>query len=872
MSIDDKMIKTIEEKFQYKRELAKAREEELFGIFNKDLTEDETLALKYLYAYMPLNDLADYEGELFLSHVKQAFEIQKNVAWGSKITPELFLHFILPYRVNNENIEDTRGIFFEELYPRVKDLSMEDAILETNHWAHEKANYIGNDGRTVSPLTLIRTALGRCGEQSTLAVAALRSIGIPARQVYTPLWAHSDSNHAWVEAWADGQWYFFGACEPEPKLNQGWFQNPARRAMLLHTRLAANYPGPEEVTLAHPWYSELNLTSLYAKTKELTVRVTDADGKPAQGKVHFQLFNFGSIRTILTMETDVDGKVNASFGLGDLYLSVTSDDRKSFGFLKCSVEDADEITVQLTTEIPTDKEESFEMVPPPNVPEDSSMAVSDEEKEAHDKRTKEGAQIRSNFESTFLTEADAEKIATAYDLPKDRVWKVLKSARGNSYEIAAFIQEYAPAFGEWALKLLEVLNPKDLTDTFRPTLADHLIHAMGIKEKHLKDLDDELFSTYILRPRIDSEMITPYRAYFQEVLEDEAIESFIGNPARLVDKINLEFEVLEDLTFYRGSATPKGSYQLKKGDQLSRDIMFIAFARSIGIAARLNPNDRRPEYYVDGDWQYVIFDDKKEIDVTDQTKTSDETGTAVWKKEENDGEIEYMKNFTIARFSKGVYQSLFYKFDEKEQESLELPVGNYRVTTNTRLKDGTTLVYFRYFEVKANEEVNVVIKFPKDTSEVPIIGDANIDFDVESAEGKPSKASDETAKDGTTFVWLEPDREPSKHLLRELREMKANWEKLDIRINCFVSEEKWSLVDPLISDDKLPTNVKFFKEKNTHDALEAIGEKTSTAHSAETELPVVYVLDRDQKIRHTSEGYKLGISKDVIDVYQQILS
>ena len=188
--------------------------------------------------------------------------------------------------------EDVRGLLFEEIYPRVKEMSMEEAILETNHWCHEKANYIGNDRRTVSPLTLIRTALGRCGEQSTLAVAALRSIGIPARQVYTPLWAHSDSNHAWVEAWADGEWHFLGACEPESRLNQGWFQKPAKRAMLIHTRINAKYNGPEEVTLDELWYSELNLTSLYADTKTIKVRITDCEGKPTNAKVEFQLFNF----------------------------------------------------------------------------------------------------------------------------------------------------------------------------------------------------------------------------------------------------------------------------------------------------------------------------------------------------------------------------------------------------------------------------------------------------------------------------------------------------------------------------------------------------------------------------------------------------
>lgn len=79
---------------------------------------------------------------------------------------------------------------------------MEDAILEVNHWCHEKATYQPSDARTHSPLATVYTAIGRCGEESTFLVAALRAVGIPARQIYTPRWAHTDDNHAWVEAWS----------------------------------------------------------------------------------------------------------------------------------------------------------------------------------------------------------------------------------------------------------------------------------------------------------------------------------------------------------------------------------------------------------------------------------------------------------------------------------------------------------------------------------------------------------------------------------------------------------------------------------------------------------------------------------------------
>ena len=167
--------------------------------------------------------------------------------WGHTVPDLLFRHFVLPVRVNNENLDRSRMVFYEELKNRVSGMRMYDAILEVNHWCHEHVTYQPSDGRTSAPLSTLRSAYGRCGEESTFTVAALRAVGIPARQVYTPRWAHTDDNHAWVEAWADGQWYFLGACEPEAVLNLAWFNAPASRAMLMHTKAFGHYDGPEEV-------------------------------------------------------------------------------------------------------------------------------------------------------------------------------------------------------------------------------------------------------------------------------------------------------------------------------------------------------------------------------------------------------------------------------------------------------------------------------------------------------------------------------------------------------------------------------------------------------------------------------------------------
>ena len=235
------------------------------------MNADERRAMEFLYSYMPFPDIACHDARFYLENVRASLKARREMPWGKLVPEREFMHFVLPVRVNNEDLDSSRMVFYEELRDRVKNLSMKDAILEVNHWCHEKVAYQPSDARTSSPLATVRTALGRCGEESTFTVAALRSVGIPARQVYTPRWAHTDDNHAWVEAWADGRWYFLGACEPEPILDLGWFNAPASRGMLMNTKVFGRYDGPEEVLERQPTATVINVTSKYAPVEPAVV-------------------------------------------------------------------------------------------------------------------------------------------------------------------------------------------------------------------------------------------------------------------------------------------------------------------------------------------------------------------------------------------------------------------------------------------------------------------------------------------------------------------------------------------------------------------------------------------------------------------------
>ena len=233
---DSQYRETTEKAFNQRKHLAINRDTALFSVFNQKLSLKQSEALKFLYAYMPLSDLADYNGNFFLANADMSLRSKSETAWGKDIPEEVFLHYVLQCR------------------------------------------------------STMLSARGRCGEESTFTVAALRTVGIPSRQVYTPQWAHSDDNHAWVEIWFNGDWYYMGACEPEPILDRGWFTEPARRAMLVYTKSFGTYSGNENAIFKYPHYTNVNNLSKYAFTKKIFVKVFDKNNLQVNNaQVEYQL-------------------------------------------------------------------------------------------------------------------------------------------------------------------------------------------------------------------------------------------------------------------------------------------------------------------------------------------------------------------------------------------------------------------------------------------------------------------------------------------------------------------------------------------------------------------------------------------------------
>lgn len=310
---------------------------------------------KHITSVLPACDMEDYPSELFMSFAEHGATLRKEWPWCAALPEGMFLSWVLCPRVNNEELSDCRGLFCEQLAPRVKGLSLTEAILEVNRWCAENVTYRSTDGRTASALAVYRSGCGRCGEESVFAVNALRSVGIAARQVYAPWWSHCDDNHAWVEAFDGERWRFMGACEPEPHLDMGWFVPAAGRAMLCHTKCFVGEGGGWEKLLpGEDWLdldrregvAYISVTQRYARVRAFTVRVTDTKGSGLQGAVvEYYVLNEGLLRKLARRVTDSEGRAALNLGLGSVWVAARLGDMAAESLVNTS--DTDHIRLSL---------------------------------------------------------------------------------------------------------------------------------------------------------------------------------------------------------------------------------------------------------------------------------------------------------------------------------------------------------------------------------------------------------------------------------------------------------------------------------------------------------------------------------------------
>ncbi len=631
--------------------------------------------IEFLYSNMSLPDSVDYPRSYWKEQVRLALRARREMSWGDSVPRWEFLNYVLPVRVNNESLDNARQVIYRDLAPRLRGLTMQQAALEVNHWCHEHVSYRPSDARTSSPLATMANTIGRCGEESTFTVAALRSVGIPARQVYCPRWAHTDDNHAWVEVWIcnpsspTGFWHFMGACEPEETLDRGWFNWAASRSMLVRTY---DQEG-----------NEIQTTSTYAPTKTLNVHVADETGKPvSDATVDFRLYNYSEFFPLHTTVTDSNGNAHFTTGYGDLQIWVSKDG-------KYGVQKADAYTTNVTI-----------------VPCYSAGASWICEYDWHVPRTQLPEPDRSVVDTVshngrrLLAE---DKIRTAYQQQTFYNGKdsLLRQARSNWPVIRNFINQGHPNTD----LVIRGLSEKDLRDVTADVLRDAcLMPQAGLQSGGV---------------RVSTEPLRPYVAFIQKNLPPMTSSQWI-------EWVRNNITIDETANSRQLPMSVTGIYHTRRCDSANRELFTVAGARALGLRAELNPVGKA-----------VV-----------QGLSLATEGTPVpmgTLRLDVPADVMYCHGYTVSRMVNGRPMSLDYADDDptvthKFRQGLQLPAGDYLLTTGTRLAGGDVLTRSIMFTLPADRTITIPVIFRQSDKSV------RSDLQLDDSEKNSSATSIQSAQ------------------------------------------------------------------------------------------------------------------------------
>ena len=785
--------------------------------------QTEKAYFDFLYRYLPLPDKTDYTEDFYKTNIRLSLQARKEMPWGKKVPEREFKHFVLPPRVNNENLDSARQVFYQELKDRVRTLSMKDAILEVNHWCHEKVVYRPSDARTSSPLATVKTAYGRCGEESTFLVVALRSVCIPARQVYTPRWAHTDDNHAWVEAWADGKWYFLGACEPEPVLNLGWFNESASRGMLMHTKVFGHYDGPEEVMLETPCYTEINVVNNYAPTSKVTVKIVDENGKPVDhALVAFKLYNYAEFYTVARKYTDKKGMTSLTAGKGDMLVWVTKDGKVAYR--KVSFQQDHEVRLVLRDGILPQRWD-LEVTPPPV--QATLPPVTDAQRKENTRRLEAEDAIRKAYEQT---------------MPDERY-------RGNHEVIYQFLRTTKDTIQ--AKYLLGVLSDKDLRDVTLEVLQDN--------ELSFSTDTSLIYRRYVLSPRVENEWLTPYKHFFRKELSD------IQSPAALVDWCRKNIKIVDDQNPQALRMLPMSVYRERKTDKLGRDIFFVSAARSLGMPARINPVDGKLQYYEHAQWKDVLFEQQQAVVAPQGRLLLDYMPAPYY------DDPKYYIHFTISKLVDGEMQLMNFPEDatwKKDfSQGVMLDEGEYMLTVGTRMAKGNVLVHMEKFTIKRDRDTRLSFTMRESKENIQVIGSLNAEDLYYDTATKQDKSILSTTGRGYYIIGIvAPSNEPTNHALRDIALYQQAFEQWGRKMILLLEDEEAFQRFNFSEFSNLPNTVVWGIDKQ-HTIFEEIRREMKLTNNT---LPVFLICDSFNRVVFIQQGYTIGLGEQMMKAIQKL--
>lgn len=339
---------------------------------------------------------------------------------------------------------------------------------------------------------------------------------------------------------------------------------------------------------------------------------------------------------------------------------------------------------------------------------------------------------------------------------------------------------------------------------------------------------------------------------------------FRNNPSLLVKWASDSIAPADNENPLRLRMSPLAVLAERKADRTSRNIFFVAAARSIGIPARIDPVTGATQYSTDGrSWTDARFSEKTQTAAPKATRK----GYVKVNYEPSGYNVDpvYYSQFSISRIEDGVARQL--EFDEGATVSglfaqpVSLDAGQYILTTGQRMADGSVLAHSKIFTVQPAKTTTVDLKIRNDESQLSVIGSLNAEniyHDLTTGQDKSLLST--TGRGYYILGLIKPGHEPSAHALNDITAVADRLEATGAKIMLlFDNADEAARFDRSLFGN-LPATVVFGIDNDGQTRRDI----ESSLHLEAPQAPVFVIADTFNRIVWVSQGYTIGTGETLL--------
>ena len=391
----------------------------------------------------------------------------------------------------------------------------------------------------------------------------------------------------------------------------------------------------------------------------------------------------------------------------------------------------------------------------------------------------------------------------------------------------------------------------------------------------MRRYSDETYLRYVMNPRVEYEMLTPYKQYFAEVWPEEQRAEWALDPSALLRWMADSIRIENDLNLQAMPMSPQGVYEARVADLRSYKIFLVSVLRSMGVAAQLHPVTGKVEYALqEGRWQGLDLgtmqggfegaslgaDSGKDAAVLGKTATQGKL-QLFYRPLRTLPNPQYYSHFTLSCYEDGRLQLQTYPEGGSSWKNLfalphSLPGGYYLLVSGTRLADGSVLANLSFVPVEKGRIKHSDLVMRDDPSAIKVIGSFNSEnkyFDLESRSVK--SVLETTGRGYFALAVLGAGEEPTNHALRDLARLAPDLETWGRTLLLLFPDEaayQSYLKHPI---EGLPSTVRFGIDQDG--VIEK--ELATNLRLSEGKRPVFVVGDTFNRVVYASQGYNTSL-------------